>query len=243
MVILSYLYDVFFARLYPLPFPLSLMKPLTPKPYTPYPSQKGQILIELIVGVTIILFVGVSIAFSIATSIRGSEDARAKSTSLFLAQETAEGVRAFTLEDWNSLDGLATSSVNLYFTTTSANKWTWVTGTEVVSLNGIQYTRYFWSDEVYRSTSTGDIGSSGGFYDPSTRKVSVKLTWSTQGLGNGQFAYVFYVSRYLNTIFSQTDWSGGIAGEAVVTSATTTFATSTGVNSASTTGSLKLGQI
>lgn len=203
----------------------------------------GQILVELIVGVTIILFVGVSIAFTIATSIRASEDARAKTTALFLSQEVAESVRAFTLEDWNNIDSLATSSANLYFATTSANAWTWATGTEVVSLNNIQYSRNFWSDEVYRSTSTGDIGDSGGFYDPSTRKISVKLTWAAQGLGNSEFSHVFYVSRYLNAIFSQTDWSGGSAGEAVVTSATTTFATSTGINYASTTGSLKLGEI
>ena len=206
-------------------------------------SQKGQVLVELIVGVTIVLFVSVSIAFAISASIRASEDARSKTAAIFLSQETSEAVRAFTLSDWNNLDALATSSANLYFATTSAGAWTWSTGSEAVVLNNITYTRYFWLDEVYRSTSTGDIATSGGFRDPSTRKVSLKLTWDLPGIGGDEFSYVFYASRYSNAIFSQTDWSGGIAGEAVVTTATTTFATSTGVDYASTTGSLKLDTI
>ena len=67
------------------------------------------------------------------------------------------------------------------------------------------------------------------------------ITWNPPGLGGSQeFSQEAFISRYTNAIYAQTDWSGGSVGEQTVTAATTTFATSTNVDFASTTGSIKL---
>ena len=203
-------------------------------------GQPGQILMEVIVAVAIIIFVSVSISLAIATSIKGVRLSLGKTAALFLSQETVEAVRALSLENWNNLDQLATSSANAYFATTSAGKWVHATGTESVTLNRIAYTRYFWTDDVYRSTSTGNIVSAGGAWDPSTKKLTTKLTWTEPGAGANEFSQVSYVSRYINDIYAQTDWSGGSQGEVVATTATTSFATSTNVSFGSTTGSIRL---
>lgn len=205
-------------------------------------SNQGQILVELIIAITVIIFVSVSVAFAVATSVRGTRAALSDTAAFFLSQEIIEALQAFTLEDWHNLDQLATSSNNVYFATTSAGKWTHATGSENVALNNITYTRRFWTDEVFRSTSTGNIISSGGAWDPATKKVSTKITWTAEG-DTDEFTQIAFISRYSNAVYVQTDWSGGSVGEQVVTAATTTFTTSTNVNYASSAGSLKLGEI
>lgn len=207
-------------------------------------ARKAQALIEIMIAVAVISFVSVSIALAITSSVRSVDTTMAKTTAAFLSQEMTESARAFTFEDWNNINRLATSSANMYFATTSGGKWVHATGTESFSLNGITYSRSFYIDEVYRSTSTNDIVASGGFRDPATLRVTTQLSWTAQGQSGAQtFSQQAYLTRYLNDTYAQTDWSGGSAGEQTVSTATSSFATSTDVNYASTSGSIQLDTI
>lgn len=204
-------------------------------------ASSGQVLIEIIVAFLILILVGIGLAETVGVSSQGVSSSKAKVAGVYLGEEEAEALRAVALEDWYNISNLATSSGNLYHTATSSTssaKWVTASNSETVTLNSIQYTRSFYLDDVYRSTSTGNIISSGGYYDPSTIKVTVKVQWPVAG-GTQLFTKAEYLSRYLNDIYTQTDWSGGAVGEASTSAATTSFATSSGID-AGTAGSIQL---
>ena len=200
----------------------------------------GQILVEIILVSLIVIFVSLSVTQIISSSLKGVNKSMSQSPAVFLGRETAEAVRAIVKEDWHNIGNLATSSANKYFPAISGGKWATSTGIENISLNSITYSRYFFIDDIYRSTSTGDIVSTGGYYDPSTAKINIVVNWTDKDGAGQNFSQVVYFSRSLNNTYAQTDWSGGSAGEAVVTGATTTFATSSNIDYTTTTGSIQL---
>jgi hypothetical protein len=148
-------------------------------------------------------------------------------------------MRAISREDWLNISALATGSANTYYTLISGGKWATSTPSESVTLNNIAYTRSFWLDDVFRS-STGTIVASGGIYDPSTKKMTSRVTWTAEVGSAQEFRQNIYLSRFANETYEQTDWSGGAAGEVATSSQTTQFATSTSINYASTTGSITI---
>lgn len=203
-------------------------------------KENGQILVEIILVSLIVIFVSLSVTQIISSSLKGVSKSMSQSPAVFLSREVAEAVRAISKEDWHNISNLSTSSVNKYFPSITGGKWVTNNGTENVSLNSITYNRYFFIDDVYRSTSTGDIVSSGGYYDPSTAKINIVATWTDKDGASQNFSQVVYFGRNLNNTYAQTDWSGGSAGEQVITGATTTFATSSNIDYTTTTGSIQL---
>jgi Tfp pilus assembly protein PilV len=209
-------------------------------------KQTGQVLVEIMVASVLLLFISLGIVEVLSTSARSIDQTMNQVVAVFLGQEEGEALRAISREDWHFITNLATSSSNTYFATSSSGKWATTSGNEAVVLNSISYTRSFYLSDVYRSTSsatsTGDIVGSGGYYDPSTSKATIQISWTDPGTGaSNTFNQTLYVSRYLNTTFAQTDWSGGgLDTEATTAVATTTFTTSTGIDYASTTGSILL---
>ena len=200
----------------------------------------GQILVEIIIVSLIVIFISLSVTQIISSSLKGVSKSKDQNSGVFLARESAEAVKAISKEDWHNISNLATSSANKYFPLISGGKWTASAGTENISLNSLTYNRYFYVDDVYRSTSTGDIVSSGGYYDPSTAKINIVVNWTDKDGAGQSFSQVVYFSRILNQTYGQTDWSGGSVGEAVVTGATTTFATSSNIDYTVTAGSIQL---
>lgn len=203
-------------------------------------SSNGQILVEIIIVSLIVIFISLSVTQIISSSLKGVSKSMSQSPAVFLGRETAEAVRAISKEDWHNISGLATSSANKYSAIISGGKWATSTGIENITLNNIAYSRYFFIDDVYRSTSTGDIVSGGGYYDPSTVKINIVVNWTDLQGASQNFSQVVYFSRGLNQTYSQTDWSGGSTGEVVITGATTTFATSSNIDYSTTTGSIQL---
>lgn len=208
-------------------------------------STAGQVLLEILIAFLILIFFGLAVFGIVTASLRGVRSSMDHVTAVFLAQETTEALRMIALEDWQNITNLATSSSNHYFATTSVDcdiddcKWIATSSDETILMNNLTYTRWFHLDDVYRSTSTGVIVSSGGYYDPSVIKATVHVRWTISGTTN-TYSKVVYYSRFKNNLYTQTDWSGGAVGEASTTQATTTFTTSTGVDSTSTTGSILL---
>jgi len=203
-------------------------------------SRSGQIIIEVMVAAIVIIMVSLAISELINSSVRATEASNANGTATFLSGEMIDATRAVAREDWHNISSLATSSSNLYHPVVSGGKWTLAAGSASVPLNSITYTTATYFTDVYRSTSTGDIVSTGGYYDPSTIKVNASVTWLDTLNNQLSFSQVEYLSRYYNQTYAQTDWSGGSAGDVVVSAATTTFSTSTNIDSTSTAGSLQL---
>jgi type II secretory pathway pseudopilin PulG len=205
-------------------------------------NTRGQILIEVIIASAIIALVAGGIVALLQVSSRGISQTREKTAAAFLIQEEIEAMRAISRENWLNIANLATGSANHYYATTSAGKWVIATGDETVTLNNIAYTRYAWFDDVYRSETDGSIVGSGGYFDPSTKKMTARVIWTTPpGMSNDSMQNI-YLSRFLNETYGQTDWSGGAVGDVVATTTTTTFATSSSIDYSSATGSIKLQQ-
>lgn len=197
---------------------------------------------EILIASVIFIFVSLSIATVTSVSLRAVPQSRVGVAGAFLAKEEIEAVRAISREDWHTLGNLTLGTA--YYTTTSVTS-SWVVapaGKESVSLNDLTYERWFVLSAVYRSTSTGDIVASGGFYDPSTFLATVTVSSTDSRATNDLETQTLYLSRFLNNVYTQTDWTNGPVGEVVVTAATTTFATSSNIDYTSSTGSIILQQ-
>jgi len=103
---------------------------------------------------------------------------------------------------------------------------------EITALyNSDAYEKYFYVDNVQRDSSgLGSIVSSGGTDDPSTQKLTSVASWE----GGRNVTYQTYITRDRDYVFVQNDWSGGPGEYGPVTTATTTFATSTYISASST---------
>jgi hypothetical protein len=98
--------------------------------------------------------------------------------------------------------------------------------------SGSTYSRYFYLTDVYRTA--GNIVSSPGTYDPSTKLVTV-----VYALPSGATSSMStYLTRHGDALYDQTDWSGGPNVAGPVTAIGSTFATSSNIDYSTTTGSI-----
>ena len=130
--------------------------------------------------------------------------------------------------DGGSLFGGNLDDVRLYNRALSAD--------EVRQLwNSNVFLRYFYVENTCRtndaSSSISGVAPCGGGSadDPSTQKVTAVTQWTT-GQGAGFTSLSDYLTRWKNTIFRQTDWSGGGGATNPVTSPGSTFSSSSGAN-------------
>ncbi len=97
------------------------------------------------------------------------------------------------------------------------------------------FVRYFYVENICRTNNASSSISgvapcgSGSADDPSTQKVTAVTQWTT-GQGAGITTLSDYLTRWKNTIFRQTDWSGGGGATSPVTSPGSTFSSSSGAN-------------
>jgi prepilin-type N-terminal cleavage/methylation domain-containing protein len=107
-------------------------------------------------------------------------------------------------------------------------------GSESLVLGASTYSRYFYLSDVYRTA--GNIVTSGGVYDPSTKLVTVVYT-----LPSGATSSISaYLTRHGENIYRQTDWSGGPGASGPATTTGSQFVTSSNIDYSTTTGSIYL---
>ena len=95
------------------------------------------------------------------------------------------------------------------------------------------YTRYFYLSDVQRDDS-GNIVTSGGSYDPSTKQATVVYGWS----GGPTNTMTTYIVRSQNAAISQNDWSGGPGQNGPETSTNNHFASSSNIDYSTATGAI-----
>ncbi|MFA5173439.1 MAG: hypothetical protein WC435_03530 [Candidatus Paceibacterota bacterium] len=198
--------------------------------------RSGQALMELLVGVgvgAIILGSTVGIA---RVSVRSNSDIRKMKAATFLAKELEVDLEVFSDANWSGFYGLTKGASNHYYMITTSSPFTSASGEETITQDGVNYTRYFYVENVYRSDSNDSIVTSGGSLDPSTQKTTIKVTW--QG-AEGDVTLVNYFARYRNFSFNQSDWIGGYGTDGPLSFSSNVFSTSTTV-SIGTAGVLKL---
>ncbi len=177
--------------------------------------QRGQLLLEVLVAVAIIVIIATVGIHLIYTSLVGTKSAGDRNVGLGLTEETFEAVEAAATEKWQNLYDLTKGSAN-YHPQKSSGQWVLTSATEDVVINSITYTRSFTIQNVCRDDTTRAVtgittsgGSttdcaSGSSHDPSTQRVTAVVSWpNADALTSSQ-----YLSRWRNKLCEQTTWSG-----------------------------------
>ncbi len=198
--------------------------------------RNGQTLIEVLIAIAIGVIMLAAAADLILPALRVNSQAGRTQISVQLAQQLLDNVRSWSEGDWHNITNLATSSANLFYLNTSSSPFVSAGGTETVTVATSTYTRYFYVDDVGRSSSTGGIVLSAGTNDPSTKKITVVAGW-TQGATS---SIIDYLTRSADQVYVQTDWSGGPGQSNAASTTNSLFATSTNINYTTSTGSIQL---
>jgi len=196
-------------------------------------ARKGQSLVEVLIAITIGVFVILVAAAIIAPTIRRGGELRRAQTANGIARELLENVRVFVESDWHVVDALAAGEHYYLTTTTLPAVFATSVGTESLLVGSTTFERYFYLEDVGRSS--GEIvAPPGGTNDSSTKKLVVVYGWAN----SGSSTLTQYISRSKNKTFFQTDWSGGPHPTSSPVSSTIKFATSVNIDYTSSTGGI-----
>nr|MBI5455686.1 prepilin-type N-terminal cleavage/methylation domain-containing protein [Candidatus Levybacteria bacterium] len=132
-------------------------------------KQKGQTLIELLIaiGLSAILIPALLVGFSATRNGRAQQEQRLQATSYL--KEAQEAIRIIAANNW---DNLANST---YHPVVSGSTWALAAGPEAIS--GFGFTRQIVIGDVYRD-SNGNIVTSSGTLDPSTKHITISVSWT-----------------------------------------------------------------
>jgi hypothetical protein len=185
----------------------------------------GQSLIELLMGIGLgVIFITAATA-AIVPSLRSNTQAQKIQTSAALGNELVGNLKIWSDANWNSLLALSTGTAYYYYLNTSSSPFTVASGTvETLVVGTSTYTRSFSLSDVYRDSS-GNIVTSGGAYDPSSKFATITYGWSN-GSTNSMTTLL---TRTRNNVFSQSDWSGGPGQDGPVSFPNDQFATSSNI--------------
>ena len=174
---------------------------------------KGQTLIELLItiGLSAILIPALLAGFSITRSGRVQQDFRLQATAY--VKEAEEALRVVQANGWSNLVAGTYHPV----ISVSGKTWTLVSGPET-NLAGI-FTRQIVISDVYRDTN-GNITGPSGSPDPATKLVTITVSWS--GPISSNVSSITYLTRYANSVYTETLASTFNAGTLTSTQVTNT---------------------
>lgn len=168
-------------------------------------SKKGQSLMEVLVAVGLAAVFLTGAVLLITAFLSSNKKNREIQTAIDLAAELTESVRTLSNQSWNNIYLLNKGESNHYYVTTTPDFAT-SSGEQIVEIHNIQYTRWFYVNNVFRN-ALGDIEPGPSLAeDPGTQLIRVRITWP--GNLTGMY-FSEYLTRSRNQIFRQTDWSGG----------------------------------
>lgn len=211
-----------------------------------------EILIAVAVGAIIVAYA----AAAFVTTIKSNQASRITDTASSLAQELMDNVRSYGEANWQDLyaviskgDTTQACTPYCYYLATGGSPFTLTNNSEQLTVNNIVYTRYFTVENVNRdSCGTGSVTSSAqtactGLFsdileDPSTQKITVRVTWPQTVGGTGDFKNTGYVTHYVNQTSNFTDWSGSSGTEGPITQPSNGYSSQSGLDTTTTPGSI-----
>jgi type II secretory pathway pseudopilin PulG len=164
--------------------------------------RRGASLVELLLAIGLAAVLLPALAAGFATSTQGRSQRLARTDAISYMREAQEAVRSVRERGWTAF------AVNgTYHPVTQNGAWQLVTGVQTID----EYTRSILIEDVQRNSS-GQIVTSGGTVDPSTKKVTMNVGWDMPY--SSQTTSTIYVTRYLeNLSYIQTsaaDYNSGI---------------------------------
>lgn len=216
---------------------------------------KGQSLIEIIIGISIAGILVGGATTVIALILRSNFDAKTTQTASFLASEYSDNISSIAESNWlkvycppdGNCPGGAKGQNSKFYLNLSGSSYSIISGTTSIIVEGRTFTRYFYIENVNRdSCGIGNIsanattscvgGGSGIADDPSTQKITVKVDWE----GNRSVSKIQYLSRNRNFSAVQSNWSNGDGQEGPITSLNNSFSSSSNIDYSSIPGSIKM---
>lgn len=168
---------------------------------------KGQSLVELLIGVGLGVVVMLTAMALLQFLLRMSVQDPVAQTGAFLAQKTMRAVTAIAEGSWPMI--ASASQGGAYHVEPSPNGFALILntpGTGITTINAVPYTVAITVQPVNRA-ATNEI-SAVGIDDPSTKKIITTISW-TQGGSAYSNSVESYVARTRNEVLWQTDWIGG----------------------------------
>src|SRR6266571_4347781 len=134
-------------------------------------NQNGQSLVELVLTIGVAALLIPAIASSFITSRQGKPQEIERTYATATLKETEKAVEAIRDNNWTTFANL--SGAATWYPSLPGNTWIAASGTETL-ISGV--TRQFVVTNVNRDAS-GNIVTSGGTSDPSTKKVDITISW------------------------------------------------------------------
>lgn len=192
-------------------------------------------MIEIIIGMAVgVIFIGASVG-AIALILRSNYDVRTTQIADSLASEYLDTLQTISEKNWHDiydLSGKGPSSQ--FYLIASGTTYAILPSATTTIMEEKSFTRYFSVENVNRDN--GEITESGGNEDPSTQKIMATVDWE----GGRTLNKTQYLTRSRNSVFRQTDWSGGSGQEGPITLPNNKFASSTDIDYTSASGLIKI---
>ena len=161
---------------------------------------KGQLLIELLMAMALSAIMLPALLVGIVASRGGRAQQVQRLDATTLSKEAYDAFRIVREQGWNNV------SVNgTYYPQLNGNTWELATGSAIIG----GFARYITIDDVERDLN-GNIVSSGGAVDPSTKKITITVSWTTPSPSSVSATY--YVVRTDNNVYTQGTYEDFIAG-------------------------------
>lgn len=201
----------------------------------------GSLLLEILIVIGVVAIIIPLVAQIVVTSLNSNKWTTENKVATGLADETMKAIENVSFEQWQNIYSKLKGPTNHYHTLKEGGAWSTAIGDESLTVNDLDYTRYFIISDVCRDNITKDIITTsdvppcaiGNSDDPSTQKITVTLTWT-----DGTLSKDYYLTRWRNKICHQTSWSG--AGSGPVSCPSTLYESATSIDTSGTPGSLKL---
>ena len=169
-------------------------------------QSRGALLLELLVVISLLAVILSIGSQSVFVSMQSSKKSSENDVAIGLMNESMEALRSIAEEKWQNIYGVAKGSLYFATSTTPVGTWTLVSGSEVVVLNGVSYTRSVVINDVLRDDTTRIIVTSSGNADPSTQKITVTVSWPNAD----PLVMVEYFFRWKNKTCVQSSWVGTV---------------------------------
>ncbi len=209
-------------------------------------NQSGQSLIEIIIGLGIgTALIGAAVV-AIIFMLRSGAVNQKFQIAAGLNREIADKIKTVVSANWNDLYKIngGKGENTRYHVDFSSDKFIFENDETSTIIEGTDYVSFFSVEDVCRGDASNDITGVmfcgvGSSEDPSTQKVTVYTRWST-GQSTTELKVPDYLTRWENAVFQQTDWSGGILNDEVVSEPNDKFTDSTNVDFFSSSGVIKI---
>ena len=201
----------------------------------------GSLLLELLIVIGVLAIIIPLVAQIVVSSLNMNKWSTNNKVALNLVDEELKAIDGVSFEKWQNIYSQIKISSSHYYTLKSSGAWALSLGDESLTVNNLNYTRYFTISNVCRDNTTNIIVTASGTPpcttgnsdDPSTQKITVTVNWT-----NGTLSKDYYLTRWRNKICAQTTWSG--VSSSPVSCPSTVYESATSIDLNSVPGSLKL---